>query len=120
MTYIKVSHSLIMSAAKNWCFTINNYTGADEIKLNTMFDHGHFSYIIFGREVGEQGTPHLQGYVQMKKKMRMAQVKKFISGRAHLEVSRGSPELASRYCRMLYDDITEQVRKKVILSRREH
>jgi len=83
-----------MSAAKNWVFTINNYRDNDIEKLEKMFDHGHFSYIVYGKEVGEHGTPHIQGYVQLKKKMRMAQVKKFISSRAHLEVSRGSPEQA--------------------------
>ena len=81
-----------MSAAKNWVFTINNYVDNDIEKLETMYDHGHFSYVVFGREVGENGTPHLQGYVQLKKKMRLNQVKKFISSRAHLEVSRGSPD----------------------------
>jgi len=86
-----------MSAAKNWSFTINNYHHDDMVKLETMFEHGHFSYIIFGQEVGESETPHLQGYVQLKKKMRMNQVKKFISPRAHLEISRGSPDQNRRY-----------------------
>lgn len=86
-----------MSAAKNWCFTINNYHPDDMEKLEVMFNHGHFNYLVYGEEVGEEGTPHLQGYVQMKKKMRLAQVKKFISPRAHLQNSRGSPEQASAY-----------------------
>jgi hypothetical protein len=86
-----------MSAAKNWCFTINNYESSDMEKLEKMFEHGHFNYLIFGEEVGEEGTPHLQGYVQMKKKMRLNQVKKFISPRAHLDLSRGSPNQASVY-----------------------
>lgn len=84
-----------MSAAKNWCFTINNYTQSDYEKLEVMFNHEHFSYIVYGKEVGDQGTPHLQGYVQFKKKMRLNQAKKFISPRAHMEVSRGSPDVAS-------------------------
>ena len=69
-----------MSAAKNWCFTINNYSSADEIKLDTMLTlTGHFNYIIYGREIGESNTPHLQGYVQFKKKLRLAQAKTFIA-----------------------------------------
>lgn len=107
-----------MSAAKNWCFTINNYSSADEIKLDTMFEHGHFNYIIYGREVGESNTPHLQGYVQFKKKLRLAQAKTFISGRAHMEVSRGSPMMAAGYCRVAIEDITEQVKKIMILLKR--
>lgn len=103
-----------MSAAKNWCFTINNYNSADEIKLDTMYDHGHFNYIVYGREIGEQGTSHLQGYVQFKKKLRLAQAKKFISSRAHMEISRGSPDVASRYCKILVEAFNEQVRKREI------
>ncbi len=100
-----------MSAAKNWCFTLNNYTDVEIIKLDTMFDHGHFNYIVYGKEVGsEERTPHLQGYVQLKKKLRLNQVRQLISPRAHLEVSRGSPELASRYCKTrVEDDFIEQV-----------
>lgn len=108
-----------MSAAKNWVFTINNYTPTDEVKLETMFDHGHFNYIIYGREIGESNTPHLQGYVQFKKKLRLAQAKTFISGRAHMEVSRGSPQMAAGYCRVMNEDITEQVKRKMILLKRE-
>lgn len=104
-----------MSAAKNWCFTINNYNQSDYEKLEKMYEHGHFSYIIFGREVGEQGTNHLQGYVQLKKKMRLPQVKKFISPRAHLEISRGSPDQAAGYKITLMDsDMLGIVKKRMI------
>lgn len=107
------------NAAKNWVFTINNYTENDEMKLETMFEHGHFNYIVYGREIGEQnGTPHLQGYVQFKKKLRLAQARTFISPRARLDISRGSPDMASRYCKMHIENETEQVRKTTILLKR--
>lgn len=106
-------------AAKNWCFTINNYQSVDEVKLDTMFDHGHFNYIIYGKEMASTGTPHLQGYVQFKKRLRLNQVRQIISPRAYLEVSRGHPEMAARYCRIMNDDITEQVRKKGTLLKRD-
>lgn len=48
-------------------------------------------------EVGESGTPHLQGYVEMKNPCRLAAMKKLIP-QAHLEVSRGSKEQAIMYC----------------------
>lgn len=100
-----------MSAAKNWCFTINNYLPDDMEKLEVMFNHGHFNYLVFGEEIAPTtGTPHLQGYVQMKKKMRLAQVKKFISPRANLQNSRGSPEQASAY--RLNNSINIQVLQK--------
>lgn len=104
-----------MSGAKNWVFTLNNYSQTDEIKLDTMFDHGHFQYLCYGREIGESETPHLQGFVQLKKKLRMAQVKALIGGRAHLEVARGHPRFASDYCRIRTRDFNQQVRRKAIL-----
>lgn len=103
-----------MNGAKNWVFTLNNYTNSDEIKLDTMFEHGHFNYLCYGREIGESETPHLQGYVQLKKKLRMAQVKKLIGGRSYLEIARGHPRMASEYCRIRVEEFNEQVRRKAI------
>ncbi|KAH3701634.1 hypothetical protein DPMN_076624 [Dreissena polymorpha] len=58
---------IVEVAAKNWCFTVNNYTD-EEYKAIREFDCG---YLIVGEERGEeQGTPHLQGYIQLHKKMR--------------------------------------------------
>lgn len=90
-----------MSRAKNWCFTINNYNDSDVLKLETMYEHGHFAYIVFGREVGQNGTPHLQGFVQIKKKLRLNQVKCLISPRAHLEIMlpNSTALAASTYCK---------------------
>ena len=41
------------------CFTKNNYEESD---IDALLAEERFSYVIFGLEVGEQGTPHLQGY----------------------------------------------------------
>lgn len=58
-----------ISPAKRWCFTANNYTEAliDEIvpKFQKLCQVAGFS-----KEVGESGTPHLQGYVEFWKKCR--------------------------------------------------
>ena len=75
-----------MSRAKNWVFTLNNYTEADVTRLGTLPDD--VSYILFGREVGENGTPHLQGFISFSGRKRMAQVKTIIGGNPHVEVCR--------------------------------
>lgn len=54
-------------------------------------------YMICGEEKGEKGTPHIQGYVQLKKKAYGSTVKKRWP-RAHLELSKGSPEKNVEYC----------------------
>lgn len=54
-------------------------------------------YLTYGREVGESGTPHLQGYVYFKNPRTFGSLKKKIN-RAHIEVRKGSHEQARDYC----------------------
>ena len=41
-----------------------------------LLSEERFSYVIFGLEVGEQGTPHLQGYAEFHKKAKFAAIAK--------------------------------------------
>lgn len=55
--------------SKHWCFTWNNYPKDWENKLyGSMVPH--FAKIVMQEETGENGTPHIQGYVEFKKKIR--------------------------------------------------
>lgn len=83
-------------ASRGWCFTLNNWT-ADEYKAVT---EGGFDYLVVGREMGEQGTPHLQGYMYLKGRgRRLGGVKKLAGfARAHLEPAAGNAEQNFLYC----------------------
>lgn len=54
--------------------------------------------MVYGKEVGESGTPHLQGYVYYGTLKSFKQVQKQIP-RAHIEVQRGSFDQAIDYCK---------------------
>lgn len=85
-----------MSRAKNWCFTLNNYTQADVDRLANLGTSA--AYVVFGREVGENGTPHLQGFIAFDERKRLQQVKAVIGGNPHVEVARNIPA-AIQYCK---------------------
>jgi Putative viral replication protein len=87
-----------MSRGKNWCFTLNNYSEEDVDNLQNLVGTHECVYIIFGKEIGESGTPHLQGFVSFSKRTYLTEVKKRVSERAHLELSRMVPE-SIEYCK---------------------
>lgn len=84
-----------MSRSRAYCFTINNPNDEDCAQVKALAEHA--AYIIVGEEKGEKETPHLQGYVYFKEAKTFTRVKKFLP-RAHIEISRGTPEDNRRYC----------------------
>lgn len=58
-----------ISPAKRWLFTLNNYTQS-EIDLIVPIFNERCKVFGFSKEVGEQGTPHLQGYCEFINKIR--------------------------------------------------
>ena len=82
--------------SRGWCFTINNYTEEDENIVYAM--SWDCAYIVCGREVGESGTPHLQGYIYYKTLVSLKQMKE-VHPTAHWEPQRGTPQEASDYCK---------------------
>jgi len=89
------------SPSKHWCFTINNYTDADIPIIGELY-----SYLVYGKEVGEEGTRHLQGYCTFAKRKSAKQVSKLLP-RAHLEQMYSTPQAASDYCKKEGDFVEE-------------
>lgn len=84
-----------MSRAKRWTFTLNNYGS-----LLDPESWEHHSYCVYQEEVGETGTPHLQGYIEFAAPRTLATVRALAGlGGAHFEVARGSPEQNQNYCK---------------------
>lgn len=80
---------------RNIVFTLNNYSN-DEYDYLIALEI--FKYLIIGKEVGEQGTPHLQGYAVLNKRMRFNALKKVLP-RCHFESRNGTHEQAREYCK---------------------
>lgn len=75
-----------------WTFTCNNYTESDE----QLFQNLACNFIVYGREIGKNGTPHLQGYIKFKTGKRFAGMKKLHS-ECHWEPAKDE-EAATNYC----------------------
>lgn len=83
------------------CFTLNNWTNVEREHC-IAFAH-QCSYFIVAEEVGEQGTPHLQGYAEFTNPRSTGEKwknlkKNFGSERYHFEPRRGTAQQASDYC----------------------
>lgn len=97
--FIIIAHIKLptMSRGKNWCFTLNNYTPDDERRLSALNGTNDVSYLIYGRETGDTGTPHLQGFVSFGERKRMNQVVAVL-GQCHVSLARHVPR-SIEYCR---------------------
>lgn len=84
-----------VSPSKHWCFTINNYNKDDVPKFISQLNIECDEYILQS-EVGENGTPHIQGYLCFKTKSRPLSV--FKRTDIHWEKTRNIKN-AIEYCR---------------------
>lgn len=80
-----------------WCFTLNNYTDNDLTTISQWITADRCKYGIVGKEIGENGTPHLQGYIHLIKPVRFSTLKKFLPN-AHWEPAKGNPAQNKQYC----------------------
>lgn len=80
--------------SRRWVFTLNNYVPEDLSQISSW----EATYLVYGKEVGDSGTPHLQGFVIFGKPRTLFSLKN-LHGRCHWEVARGTSEQAAKYCK---------------------
>ncbi len=80
--------------SRNYCFTLNNYTDEEILFLEKL----KCKYIIYGKETGNEGTPHLQGFVIFNNAKSFTAVKKSLPQRCHYETCKGTPFSNFEYC----------------------
>lgn len=90
-------------AGKTWVFTVFNWTEEDvkwvmELEVNR---------ITVSKEVGEEGTPHLQGAVTFKRMYTFKQVKK-LHPKAHWEKAKAAQDF--NYCRKAGSEVIRDER----------
>lgn len=83
-----------ISPAIGWCFTFNNYNLEKIQKFQSSIEK-YCRAGFFNKEVGESGTPHLQGYIELKSKGRPMSV--FPDG-AHWAKAKGNKDQNFAYC----------------------
>lgn len=85
--------------SRGWCFTLNNYTTEEKDYIQGLASSPLHRYIIVGEECGEQGTPHLQGYIYFGSMKSIQQVKTYLrTTRAHIERAKGTGTQNKEYC----------------------
>lgn len=89
----RVGNSKQLSPSKHWCFTLNNYTEKD---YNELLNDSSIEKLVIAKEVGESGTPHLQGHLYFYNKCR-PKSHGFCEDRIHWEKPRNI-EASIKYC----------------------
>lgn len=106
--------------SRRWTYTLNNYTQEEYDKIINYMKLDNRKFVV-GREIGENGTPHLQGYVSLPGPVKFATIKNLMP-RAHIEKAKGNDEQNLKYCtkegnyetNMIEESSQEKIRKKLL------
>lgn len=104
--------------SRAWCFTWNNYSEENEELIKHVFFDSRY---VVGREVGAQGTRHLQGFVQFKNPRSFNAIKAMLGDKPHIEKCR-NVKASIKYCQKDGDffskgiDVERDIRKEIIDS----
>lgn len=83
---------------RHWVFTLYN-PSAEEAAGAFLSPQESVEFFVLGREVGEEGIPHLQGYIVLNQKKDLKWVKANIHKTAQWEIMRGTPKQVSDFCK---------------------
>lgn len=98
---------LQINPAIGWCFTFNNYNNNNSSNSSIVPEFQELlkkncKLAFYNKEVGESGTPHLQGYLELLKKGRP--INMFPKG-IHWAKAKGNLDKNFKYCSKECDDI---------------
>jgi len=86
-----------MPGYSNWCFTLNNYSGVEYDEILSLCQT-QARYFIIGKESGDSGTPHLQGFISFFRRHNFKHVSNLFGPRVHLEGARCTARQNRAYC----------------------
>lgn len=125
-----------LSRGRSWCFTINNYNDDELQKLHSYTStlggsENGVKEIGWQEEVGESGTPHIQGYIVFINAKSFSATKKILGNRCHLEKCRNL-QASRNYCKKSEGQIegssivaknlkpVDQILKYIYIEKKEH
>lgn len=97
MMKVKEEHDYLKKKTRNYCFTLNNPTYNSHKEFYEQLFLRGTTYMIVGDEVGEQGTPHYQGYIKFANPRCISGLKK-LDSKIHWEHAKGNFEQNFKYC----------------------
>lgn len=84
---------------RNWCFTWNNYDDKlVDCWIQGWYDDKIVKFVAYSREVGENKTPHIQGYCATVEKTTLKKLKQKCGNEIHWEAMRGRWDQNEKYC----------------------
>lgn len=91
-----------MPRFRNVCFTWNN---PPDVDIPVPFVSETMRYLVWQKEIGANGTTHIQGYVELLHQLGLRPLKNLLSGNIdggntiHVEKRQGSAQQAADYCK---------------------
>lgn len=83
--------------SRRFCLTLNNWTEEEYRNIKSSFEAKAKNWII-GKEVGDEGTHHLQIYVDFASPRTYLTIKNMTSSRCHIEQAKGNVQCNWKYC----------------------